>query len=117
MTTAIAARTAYVAGPMRGIPLYNFPAFHEAAARYRAAGFHIFNPAQMDEEAGVFGNTDPLPPGFMRDAMRRDLLAIIDHCDTIILLKGWEKSSGVKAELALANVLGLTVIYDGESNE
>lgn len=105
--------TAYIAGPMRGYDLYNFPAFHAADKKYTALGYKIFNPARMDEEAGVFGDTNPLPPHFMHDAMRRDLLAIIDHCDTIILLHGWEKSSGVAVELALAKVLGFTIIIDG----
>jgi len=28
----------YVSGPMRGIPEFNFPAFHVAAAKLRAEG-------------------------------------------------------------------------------
>ncbi|MGB3485339.1 MAG: DUF4406 domain-containing protein [Mycobacterium sp.] len=40
----------YVAGPMRGIPEFNFPAFHAAAAKLRADGHHVFNPAERDIE-------------------------------------------------------------------
>ena len=35
----------YVAGPMSGLPAFNFPAFHEAAADLRACGFDVVNPA------------------------------------------------------------------------
>jgi hypothetical protein len=38
----------YVAGPMRGIPEFNFPAFHDAAARLRNEGHVVFNPAERD---------------------------------------------------------------------
>lgn len=97
----------YIAGPMRGIPLYNFPAF-DAAAAILADQFDVVNPAQLDRDAGVNEHTDPLSEGFMRDAMRRDLSAICD-CDAILLLEGWERSSGVAVELALARLLGLRV--------
>jgi hypothetical protein len=37
---------AYIAGPMTGLPEFNFPAFHAAAASLRARGFEVENPAQ-----------------------------------------------------------------------
>ena len=40
----------YVAGPMRGIPEFNFPAFFAAADKLRGDGFAVFNPAERDNE-------------------------------------------------------------------
>lgn len=40
----------YVAGPMRGIPEFNFPAFNLAAKNLRADGHVVFNPAERDNE-------------------------------------------------------------------
>jgi hypothetical protein len=99
----------YIAGPMRSIEFYNFPAFDAAAERLRAAGHDPVNPADLDRAVGVNEHTEPLPEGFLRGAMKRDLSAICD-CDAIALLPGWERSAGVKVELTLARFLGLQVI-------
>lgn len=98
----------YLAGPMRGLPDFNFPAFDKAQADLVAKGFYVFNPAQMDRNIGVVETTDPntLPPAFMRDAMRRDLTAIT-KCTHIALLGGWEASRGVRPEAVLAHELDL----------
>jgi hypothetical protein len=40
----------YLAGPMRGVPLFNFPAFDAAAAALRKLGHTVFNPAERDNE-------------------------------------------------------------------
>ena len=101
----------YVAGPMSGYSLYNFPAFDAAALKLRREGHEVVSPAELDRIAHVHEFTENLPPNFMREAMRRDLDAICD-CDAIYLLKGWEKSSGVTVELALANLLKLTVVKE-----
>ena len=115
----------YIAGPMRGYPEFNFPAFFKAEAALNAVGFEAFNPAAADNEA--FGtdvskdNTDGSEEtaaaqfGFsLRDALHRDMVYITDHADAIYMLKGWEASSGARAEWALANALGLTIYYQGE---
>lgn len=39
-------RRLYLAGPMTGLPDFNYPAFHAAAAAWRAAGWTVANPAE-----------------------------------------------------------------------
>lgn len=43
-------KTLYIAGPMSGIPQFNFPAFIAAAAALRAQGYTIISPAETDPE-------------------------------------------------------------------
>ena len=101
---------AYLAGPMRGYELFNFPAFDDAQERIEKLGWKVLSPAQMDRDKGF----DPAKhtaekwaeffPGGKAEVIGRDLDAIRDS-DAIILLPGWEKSSGVKVELAYAQFL------------
>lgn len=111
----------YLAGPMRGHPEFNFPAFHRAAAKLRSEGFDVFNPAENDEKTiGAdfskdypTGDEDVLAKntGFtIRHALWADLRFLCQQADAIALLPGWEKSSGARAELATAEALGLRKI-------
>lgn len=102
----------YIAGPMRGLPKYNFPAFDAARDRLIDAGFYVFNPADLDRMVGVHEDTpsDAIPADFMRDAMDRDLNAIT-KCTHIALLPGWEASRGVRPEAVLGWELGLKFVY------
>lgn len=43
---------AYIAGPMRGIPEGNHPAFHAAQKSWEADGWQVFSPAVMDVGSG-----------------------------------------------------------------
>ncbi len=108
----------YLAGPMRGIPLFNFPAFDEAARAF-ASRFEVINPANLDRAKGFDPTT--LPEGYawqnleaigfdLREAVRRDVDAILS-CDAIFMLEGWERSTGARAEHALAVWLGLDILY------
>ncbi|MDQ0735314.1 DUF4406 domain-containing protein [Arthrobacter agilis] len=83
--------TLYLAGPMSGLPDFNYPAFHEAAAKLRAAGYTVLNPAE---------NPKPEPEtwqGYMRLA-----IAQLIQADGIALLPGWEVSRGAMVEYTLA---------------
>lgn len=111
----------YLAGPMRGIPEFNFPAFHAATARLREAGHFVFNPAERDiEKTGVDiskgnatgdNNLAESLHGFnLREALKDDLVFICLEADAIALLPGWENSKGVKAEMATAAALGLEIL-------
>ena len=97
----------YLAGPMRGIPDFNFPAFDAAAANLRSQGYTVFNPADNDREKGYVGK--PVEE-IMRDCILDDLTYIIRHADAVALLPGWEASKGVAAEVATAKFLNLKII-------
>ncbi len=100
----------YVAGPMRGYPLYNFPAFDAASRWLRRQGHTVFSPAEHDREMGFNEYTDVETPEFLRQAVKWDLQTI-SECDAIFLLRGWSKSSGANLELQMAKFCGLRVCY------
>jgi nucleoside 2-deoxyribosyltransferase len=95
----------YLAGPMRGLPQYNYPAFHAAAKQLRGAGFEVFDPADL---------TFPWDEEGSRKAMGVELAWICAEADAVVLLNGWEKSLGAAAEIATAAALGLPVYPIGE---
>jgi hypothetical protein len=103
--------TAYLAGPMRGYPLYNFRAFFDAVLRLRAAGWHVHNPAEYDMAEGLDPSQDD--PGAwpitIQDMLRTDFGLILNHCNAVIVLRGWEESKGSRMELAIAAYTGLPI--------
>lgn len=105
----------YLAGPMRGIAEFNFPAFDRAEAQLRDMGHDVFSPAARDREhgftaEGLTGDEDLAALGFdLREALGADLAYITEHADAIVVLPGWERSSGVAAEMAAAQALSMPV--------
>lgn len=103
---------AYVAGPMRGRPSYNFPAFEEAEKRLREWGWDPFSPARRDLDAG-FDPTKALdhqPVKFsVQEAMRHDLDYIVQEAQAIIMLRDWTQSYGAVHEARTAWFIGLPV--------
>jgi hypothetical protein len=111
----------YLAGPMRGIPEFNFPAFYAAAETLRAKGYIVFNPAEKDTEkygvdiskGNMTGDEEQarIEHNFnLREALCADMTFICLKADAIALLPGWEKSKGAVAEFALAQALGLEIL-------
>jgi len=109
--------TAYIAGPMRGFERFNRPAFDAARDRLERLGWDVVSPADLDREAGLDEMALPddwdwhtLPKHFnLREAMRRDLAAIVD-CDAVAVLPGWRKSTGARAEVEVALWGGLMLL-------
>ena len=99
----------YVAGPMRGHPDYNFPAFDSAAARLRAQGYDVVNPAEMSRDVGVEnGESDPA----VFNRLIAEELREVRACDAIYLLQGWETSLGTRDELEVALSHGLEIMLE-----
>jgi hypothetical protein len=117
--------TLYLAGPMRGIAEFNFPAFFEATERLRAAGHTVLSPAERDIEdhgdtiwKGRSGDLAELVGVIEFDleaTMRHDLQWVMD-ADGIVLLPDWHKSTGARIEALVAKTTGKRIFaYVSES--
>jgi hypothetical protein len=108
----------YIAGPMRGIPLYNFPAFDAAKENLINRGFDPVSPADIDRDNGFdptklpadhdWGSVESLGID-VREIVRRDLMALLT-CEAVYLLEDWHKSIGATAEVAVAQWLRLPLL-------
>jgi hypothetical protein len=113
------AKKVYIAGPMRGRKLYNFPEFDRVGGILLAKGYKVMSPADFDRKIGF----DPwelpedhdwnkVPDGFdVQQAFFRDLGAIAE-CDFICLLDGWTDSVGARCEYFAARWLGLQFLVE-----
>lgn len=84
-------------------------------------GVTMFNPARRDHETygpdvnkSETGDLADLPDFDLREALAADLGWIAENATHIYMLDGWENSKGARAEKALAEALGLTVLYQSE---
>lgn len=101
----------YIAGPMSGLPGLNFPAFNAEAARLRALGYVVINPAEINDGAPALPFSSMTPAeqrAHWRSAMKADI-AMMLNCDAIALLPGWESSRGAQLEKRIADELGMKV--------
>jgi hypothetical protein len=99
----------YLAGPMTGHKLFNFPAFEEWAKRLRALGHEVISPAEMDRAVGFAPARSRVSRRFLREAMQRDFKAI-ERANAVLLLPGWEDSAGVDREIRHAITNGKPVL-------
>jgi hypothetical protein len=106
-------RSIYIAGPMTGYAEFNFPAF-DKARDILEPDWHVISPADMDRELG-FEVWHDVTPTFERNAMLRDIDAVM-QVDAVYALKGWERSKGASAEVALAKWRGIPVHYEEVAN-
>lgn len=88
----------YIAGPITGIPDYKIK-FSLAAARLRMAGHIVFNPSF-------------LPKGLPHDAYMPICYAMMDACDTVYFLRGWEHSIGARMEFEYATAKGMKILFE-----
>ena len=100
----------YLAGPMRGFPQFNFPAFDEAARHLESLGHDVISPADLDRAAGFNPSIDHPNDAFVRGALARDLNAITS-CEAVAVLDGWRDSLGASAEVAVARAIPIPVLH------
>lgn len=106
----------YIAGPMRGYPQFNFPAFDAAKADWEREGWSVVSPADMDRlhdnhpaEVYETATASTQPPKIFAHYMRRDIAALLE-VEAIAFLPGWEKSVGARVEYTVARALGLKLL-------
>lgn len=110
--------TAYVGGPMTNLPGFNFDSFDSLSAFLRdVQGWVVHNPHEHDQEefpgidaaeATKIGDVVGIAVevGFdFKAAMSWDLARVAES-DHMVLLPGWETSTGAKAERFVAEMTG-----------
>lgn len=104
----------YLAGPMSGITLHNFPAFRRAATELRAQDYDVVSPVELDEADGFDEQTAPnVSPESdqYRAFLARDMLCVADpSVEAIVVLPEWEASRGATLEVHVARELGKAVL-------
>ena len=117
------AKKVYIAGPMRGKKLYNFPEFDRVGGILLSKGYKVYSPADLDREHGfdpwaLPGDHDwnTVPEGFdLKQAFFRDLGAVAAAAAseetgwTVILPKPCRALTATAAAPAKAVRAGTTV--------
>jgi hypothetical protein len=116
----------YLAGPMRGRPQFNIPAFVAATEHLRAAGHQVTSPAELDSDAIrsealasptgeiVGGSIGGETPGMI---LARDVQIIADGIDGIIFLPAWDRSKGARLEAFVGLLFGKRFAYYDHSSK
>lgn len=91
------ARFIYISGPMSGYPECNYPEFFRVEKLLQQQGLLTVNPANNDTGKSY------------REIIRGDLLMLINNCDGLALLDGWEHSRGAKVERHIAEVMQMDI--------
>ena len=92
---------AYISGPVTGTSDYR-ERFMEAQENILYSGLEVVNPVAISEL---------LPELSHREYMAVDL-ALLNLCDAVYFLKGWESSEGCRQERRVAMYLGLHLMYE-----
>jgi hypothetical protein len=101
----------YLSGAITGVPNYQ-KLFQEAEDQLVSAGYAVVNPAEIYPDARICGCYQENWIEHLGDDhswlcnMRWDLVAMLEQCDKIALIEGFEGSRGVQVELQLALGLG-----------
>lgn len=114
----------YLAGPMTGLPQFNFPAFDAASENLRARGFEVVSPAELDDPEDrvlALASSD----GRLKDVTKswgqflgRDIIIIMDGgIEAIFVLPGWQRSSGARLETFVGRAIKGIYVWDFETGE
>ena len=117
----------YLAGPMTGIPAFNFPAFDAAAARLRERGYDVVSPAELDSpehRKAALASVDGDPSTYNNatgdtwgQLLARDVKLIADEgIEAIVCLPGWNTSKGARLETFVGRLCGLPICWYSEND-
>ena len=84
--------------------------FHDVcryAAKMMREGLHVFSPIAHSHPLAAYGLTGAWA---FWEAQDREFLSMCSEL-WVLMLPGWEASTGVTAEIAIANELGLPIRY------
>ena len=95
-------QSVYISGPVTGLSFDDVcKAFAEREAQLNAAGYLAVNPVALSHENVAAGAT-------WEEYMAFDL-TLLQDCDLIAFLPGWENSRGARLEMYFAKLNGVGV--------
>lgn len=100
-TSSKKASKVYISGPMTGYVDYNRNSFFSAEEQLRAQGYRVLNPA--------FAPKDLSYAEYLKLSM-----VMVEICDIVVLLPGYQFSTGSKLEVTYAQALGKDIRYPME---
>lgn len=112
----------YVAGPMTGIPQFNFPAFDAIAVELRRYGHDVVSPAELDDpedRAAALASKDGSALDYGKGVKKtwgkflaRDVELIADGgIECIVVIDGWEYSRGARLETFVGRMMCRLPVY------
>lgn len=116
----------YIAGPMTGIPQFNFPAFIAEGEALRTLGFDVHSPAEMDDPVtrqAALDSPDGAPGSGSAngetwgDFLARDVKLLVDDgIEAIVVLPGWYRSKGARLETFVGHLVGIPILRRDETS-
>ena len=97
-------RTVYISGAISGTTDY-LERFEEAELKLKKKGHDVVNPAKLNS----FLPTDTTWEQYMEVDYK-----LMDICDTIYMLSGWENSKGANSELEYAKKRKMNIVYENK---
>lgn len=88
----------YIAGRISGYKDFK-EHFQGEEEKLKAKGIIVLNPAV-------------LPPGLSQEEYMRVCIPMLNICDAVYMLKGWESSVGAKIEHSLATQANKVIYYE-----
>lgn len=91
----------YISGPITGTENY-MERFEKAEKELTDRGYSVINPAKVNAQ---------LPDDTTYGEYMKMSLTMLDMCDYIYMLAGWENSKGACLEYQYAKTLGKNIIF------
>lgn len=92
----------YISGPITGTSDY-MERFNKAETELQASGFSVINPAKVNAQ---------LPEDTTYEEYMKMCFCMLDMCDNICMLKGWEKSCGANREYSYALAKDMIIMHE-----
>lgn len=92
----------YISGGITGVQDYMVK-FAEVEEFLTAEGYEVINPAKVNAN---------LPASTRYEEYMKMCMVMIDMCEAVFLIDGWEESRGARFEKMYADIMG-KVILDG----